>query len=944
MTARDGSAPAVLMVFPWCMDRLGHGNIRRVLAMASFLSGQGFDVDLVYQGNPGVASQEASFHGFRRTLRVDGWRSVEDQAVVRQFEAFYEGYVPVPTNMWPGTALTMLVRALVDGMDYAAVVSSYAWTAPIFDPLPRRVLRIVDLHDVIAVHGRRASEATGRPSPYSMEARTEHYLWRAWDVLLAITPEEARLVAAQARPSQAVLCVPHAVSPVEAAAGAPGTVVYAGSDNPSNRDAVGWLLDRVWPQVVARVPHARLRLVGLIAEAMAQRAAGLPPGVDLVGMVDDPVREMAAAAVVVAPYLYGSGLKIKIVEAAAAARPVVTTKVGAEGTDLRHGFELAIADTPEGFAGEVIRLLDSPDARHALGQAARRQAALRFSEAACYGALADVIRNAARNRVEPGAIPSAVEQRLIAAWEAAARPPATIWGNGSHTRELLRRLERHGVPVRRIVDKGASTGTSSEEGLPVVPAAAFVAAADEFIVLSSQVFEAEMWQDLAAYREGGGHALALYRHELITPLLRARLGGSRVKPHAQRAQPGRRPARRLLVAEPSAGRSRGPFLRLARLLDAAARDLEVVVAGARRRLLDGLEPEELALFVPAFEFAHWDLLPEAADDPWRAVARFAAFLADDLATLGSSHGLGARDVVLFHTANLVELLGAAAWLDGLSPDERPAVRFLFHFLPWQEARWLRVSEDEVIHACQLTLARIEQSTGDGLRLLAQCESLAPALEMTFNRQVWPMGFPAEAGARPDPWDPRRAPRVLYAGEARSDKGFALLPRIAERLAPRLSAGEMTLVCHAARNEFADDSVRRAIEALGRQPGVELIERFLPSREYDALVTGSDLVLLPYEPGQYRHRLSAVFVDATVAGRPVIVPDGTWMSAQIDAGRGAGERFASLAPAEIAAAVARALDRIDVLGEAAAAAAPAVARAHDPARALAVILGVAERSA
>jgi hypothetical protein len=48
----------VLIVFPWCLDRMGHGNIQRVLAMARYLSAHGVAVDLVYQGNPGVPSRE----------------------------------------------------------------------------------------------------------------------------------------------------------------------------------------------------------------------------------------------------------------------------------------------------------------------------------------------------------------------------------------------------------------------------------------------------------------------------------------------------------------------------------------------------------------------------------------------------------------------------------------------------------------------------------------------------------------------------------------------------------------------------------------------------------------------------------------------------------------------------------------------------------------------
>ncbi len=93
-----------------------------------------------------------------------------------------------------------------------------------------------------------------------------------------------------------------------------------------------------------------------------------------------------------------------------------------------------------------------------------------------------------------------------------------------------------------------------------------------------------------------------------------------------------------------------------------------------------------------------------------------------------------------------------------------------------------------------------------------------------------------------------------------------------------------------------------MQKLKETRGVELIDRFLPSTEYDDLIAGCDLILLPYDADQYRSRLSAIFVDATCAGVPVVVPEGTWMSRQLEEGLGAGGAFAALSPEAIAAVV------------------------------------------
>jgi glycosyltransferase involved in cell wall biosynthesis len=75
----------------------------------------------------------------------------------------------------------------------------------------------------------------------------------------------------------------------------------------------------------------------------------------------------------------GSGTRIKILEAFAAARPVISTTIGAEGIDARPGKEIVIADVPESFAEQVVRLLDDADAAERLGRAGRELVESRYS-------------------------------------------------------------------------------------------------------------------------------------------------------------------------------------------------------------------------------------------------------------------------------------------------------------------------------------------------------------------------------------------------------------------------------------------------------------------------------------------------------------------------------------------------------------------------------------
>ena len=942
LMSSDFQAPhegSVLVVFPWCLDHIGHGNIQRILAIANYLAASNVAVDLVYQGNPFVPTREHEFARFRRVLRVPAWRSSDDQRIVREWTRFFGDVEPPPSNLSPGTALTVLVRGLLDAMEYTAVIGTYAWTAPIYEPLAHRALRIADVQDILYLHGARSLQATGTPSNFSMNADTEAFLWRKWDVLLAITPEEARVIEPAMRPSQVLLTVPHAMRLVALDESHGERVLYMGSDNPSNQQAVAWLLKEVWPKVRAARPTATLRLAGLICKPISSTPLADTPGLEIAGFVEEPERELAEAAVIVAPYLYGSGLKIKVVETAGIGRALVTTSGGIEGTGLQPDEHALVSDDPEVFARGVVRLLDDPALRRTLATAARAHVAKVFSDDACYGPLLKLLRARAEMPVTPGVIPPFVEQRLREVLDS-VRGEVIVWGNGSHTRALMATLTRIGTTVRGIVDKNATSITPSPEGVPVMPLAAYAPGDDDLVLLSSQTFEAEMWEQAARLREAGTHVMALYRRELVSDVLQQRLR-SRERERTERSW-GRQheTGARLVIAEPSAGRSRGHFYRFARSLRAVAPEMgvDVVMAGARVSTVEGLEAEDLELLIPSFEFSHWDAVAELTEEPWRGISRFASLRVVELERLSERLTLAPTDVVVFLMTNLVDVLAAGTWLARMPREQAPAVRLLFHFMPFQEAQWFKLTDQELRHAYGVGLAQLAEHCGNRLRLFAQSGALALDLTDALRWRVRSIGFPVpqrlHSACRPAVSSPVR---ILYAGEARADKGFGLLPGIAEKLATERESGAMTIACQSMPSEFADEAIRAAIQTLKETRGVELIDRFLPSTEYDDLIAGCDLILLPYDADQYRSRLSAIFVDATCAGVPVIVPEDTWMSRQLEEGLGAGGAFATLTPQAIATVVRQLLPKLDMVKREGHAASSRAVAQHDPRAVLRALL-------
>lgn len=143
-----------------------------------------------------------------------------------------------------------------------------------------------------------------------------------------------------------------------------------------NRDGVDWFLQSVFPRIVAARPDAQFVLVGK-ADGYEVPAA-VAGNVRLAGFVEDLRPDVHQAAVYVVPLRAGSGTRLKVLEAMALGKAIVTTTIGSEGIVLRHGESALFADDAEGFAEATLNLMDSPERVARMGAAARRLAEARY--------------------------------------------------------------------------------------------------------------------------------------------------------------------------------------------------------------------------------------------------------------------------------------------------------------------------------------------------------------------------------------------------------------------------------------------------------------------------------------------------------------------------------------------------------------------------------------
>ena len=152
---------------------------------------------------------------------------------------------------------------------------------------------------------------------------------------------------------------------------APAHLIYIGSmDWYPNEDAVSFFADEVLPQIHAEVPEVKFSIVGGNPSARVQKLAE-KEGIVVTGRVPEIKPYFAEATVFVVPLRIGSGTRLKILEALAMGKAIVSTSVGAEGLDLKDGEEIFIADEPMVFAEAVTRLLKDPPLRRRIGENGR---------------------------------------------------------------------------------------------------------------------------------------------------------------------------------------------------------------------------------------------------------------------------------------------------------------------------------------------------------------------------------------------------------------------------------------------------------------------------------------------------------------------------------------------------------------------------------------------
>ncbi|MBZ5683727.1 MAG: glycosyltransferase family 4 protein [Acidobacteriia bacterium] len=288
-------------------------------------------------------------------------------------------------------------RRLSDGSADVAVCDflSASLNFPEASPTPEVLFQ----HNVETMLWRRMADTEKsalRKLSYRIEARKmaayETQTLQRFQHVIAVSDNDRKEMLALA-PGCAITVVPTGVDtekyqPAPSVSGNPPLIVFTGSmDWEPNIDAVEYFCDEIFPSVLAAFPDARFQIVGRNPHSRVRKLAS--PSIEVTGTVPSVADYLRNATVVIVPLRIGGGTRLKIFEAMAMRKAMVSTSIGAEGLDVTSGKDCLLADDASSFAGAILAVLRDATLRrsyedNAAVLAARydwSQIAMRFAEA-----------------------------------------------------------------------------------------------------------------------------------------------------------------------------------------------------------------------------------------------------------------------------------------------------------------------------------------------------------------------------------------------------------------------------------------------------------------------------------------------------------------------------------------------------------------------------------
>ena len=207
-------------------------------------------------------------------------------------------------------------------------------------------------------------------------ARYEKRALKKFDACLAISIQEEQTIRKTA-PKVKTAIIPNGVdcqifSPQPAPENTYPSLLFTGTmDWGPNADGAVYFAKTIFPRILLKKPQAIFQIVGRKPNSEVLALANLSR-ISVTGFVEDVRPYMTECSIFVVPLRAGSGTRLKILEAMAMGKAIVTTSIGCEGLLVENRKHLIIADTPQNFADAVLEILDRPELARKLGENGRQ--------------------------------------------------------------------------------------------------------------------------------------------------------------------------------------------------------------------------------------------------------------------------------------------------------------------------------------------------------------------------------------------------------------------------------------------------------------------------------------------------------------------------------------------------------------------------------------------
>lgn len=247
---------------------------------------------------------------------------------------------------------------------------------------------VVDMHDHQAARVENdvlpALKPSRRQSFLQTFMASEKAALDSVDVAISISPVETEQLMAAYQPSTTVITIPATDDPRFVSAVEPKfDLAFIGSNSDPNVDGISWFVTSVFPRVVASLKDVRLLIQGNVTRNSKLKKAiaesGHASSITVQGYVEKISAVYACTKLVICPIRYGTGMKIKVIEAMSHAKAMIATGIALEG--IERDFGLSSYDNAEEFSDACVAALASADARTRLEEISRRTFLAHYSHA-----------------------------------------------------------------------------------------------------------------------------------------------------------------------------------------------------------------------------------------------------------------------------------------------------------------------------------------------------------------------------------------------------------------------------------------------------------------------------------------------------------------------------------------------------------------------------------